>query len=537
MSPRLVRFAVVEAVVVLLLGLTVLTRGAAGSGPPGPTSATGSDHEGESGAPTRSADVREAREDRPRRPPDPGPAPAPVKPGDALGLVLHGTARDVGGEMLTGYRVTVTAAAEDARSFALATSASADRWALAGVPPGRYRLRCEKSGFATSEEDVELAEAPRLQRRDFVLEPSLDARVRVRFLDPDGVARTPPRMLEEFGWEFVANAVVATAGPLGERIPVDAQGEPRLTEVGRWRRSRDEDGDVAGEVTLSEPPPVWLSVQSRGVVLQSRRVEPGQQTVDFIVTPEAAAAANGAVRLRVVDRATRQPVTDVWVRVGTVSGPPGADGTVTRRLAPGDHAFLIWSDDGRFAQHAGAFHLERGQEIDLGTVALGAGKGCAVTVVDESGDGVDAHLVLSALDTGNARKPMVDRALGQARSDGAFELHAVAPGRQVLLAFTRGRESMGWVSCDGRDLPPELRVVMHPTAPVAIHNALAGDEWVHVSVRDSEGVPIWAEQVTAGSRRGPRLPVGRYRVDVVGQGTTRSYPLRVGPDGGSLEVP
>ncbi|MBZ0150286.1 MAG: carboxypeptidase-like regulatory domain-containing protein [Planctomycetes bacterium] len=427
---------------------------------------------------------------------------------------------------------------------------SRGRFAIAGLSPGRWQLRCESRGCRLLQLDVVLDHEP-VQRRDLALSRAVVLPVFVR-------TSQDRRLQTEIGklgiWQSLQ--VIATEQELRSDLAPTENSSVGDLGVGRHRRStdlnqrNDPNGDD-GVLELDRDPPVFASLLLRHVLLASQRIEPGQSELRFVVDVEAATAKLAKVRLRVVD-AAGQPVAKA--RIGLSSAQGGGahalttdDGTATlEHVLPGLCHFEVGAKDTE--NYASHLTLAPAAEIDLGDVVLHAASKLVGRVVDEHGQGVSCSLQWTALDLWQPPHPLQDRRNAAADGDGKFELWGTGAGRRYLVrAKTQGQRGergtrVGFAHLDASATPPAEppTIVLHEASMLQLRVREPGLTTFAVVVRDRDERPIEVRVIEPRWRESSvLLPEGEYVLDVYdGAGTRLSHrPLLVGTEPTTVELP
>lgn len=427
---------------------------------------------------------------------------------------------------------------------------SRGRFAIAGLSPGRWQLRCESRGCRLLQLDVVLDHEP-VQRRDLALSRAVVLPVFVR-------TSQDQRLQTEVGklgiWQSLQ--VIATERELRSDLAPTENSSVGDLGVGRHRRSadlnqrNDPNGDD-GVLELDRDPPVFASLLLRHVLLASQRIEPGQRELRFVVDLEAATAKLAKVRLRVVD-AAGQPVAKAGIELSTAQGggshkSTAADGTATlEHVLPGLCYFQIGaSKTENFASH---LTLAPGADLDLGDVVLRAAAHLQGRVVDENGQGVSCSLQWTALDLWQPPHPLQDRRNAAADGDGKFELWGTGAGRRYLVrAKTQGQRGalgtrVGFAHLDASATPAAEppTIVLHAATMLQLRVREPGLTTFAVVVRDRDERPIDVRVIEPRWRESSvLLPPGEYVLDVYdGAGTRLSHrPLLVGTEPATVAVP
>lgn len=525
---QLVKIATIEALVVLVLGIAVLTRSDEVVPSSQPDRAVGEDP-ATLGPPVESPEREVAESKTPASAPPVPLAAAPleiVTASDPLGLVLHGTVCDQDGTPLTSWVVDLSSTDPGSSLQQRALGSDSSTWSMSGIPPGDYRVRCQARGCQTVDEVVTLSSSPRVQRRDFRLLRSLA--ITVRF---DVPAEQRAALIHD------RHAVLATAEELPERIPILPGGNIPFSTLGSWRPNYAGVGGKvhAGQIELQRAPPLYLSVFLGPIRLQSRHLAEMCDEITFTIDEQQLRRAVGGLRLRLIDASTGLPVVNAFVKVDDLGTSPNAQGVVEiGTLAPGQRDLTVWTQN-RYAAVSRSIEIRGGERLDLGDIQLQASRSLRGTVVDESGQGVVAHVhVVSLRDP--AAPVMSSVPYAQSREDGGFDLAGVGDGAHLVRAVLANRERMGWAIAEN-GTPAELRIVMQPTFPVLLTGKLAPYGECRATVRTAMGQALQVERLMGSSPGRLRLPAGTYLLDVSRDGRDRRLSFTVTQHGATVEVP
>ena len=525
MARHLRRIAIFEAVLVFGLGIALLLRD--------------SDPEIHLGE-TRSSSPKFGATATPRRgdeaaphsnptPIESSPAEETVSTDDPVGLVVYGTVSEQGesDHNLSSYFVRCTRLdqKESGRKF---SNNRGQPFSFAGVAPGHYRLTCRSNGFIQWRRELELPATPRVQRIDIQLRRKIAIQVSI-------VTRAGDRSTDRH-W-FERHAFIATDSPPPDRIPVDDEGTPRIPLLGEWQPKLGQNlTGAAGEVLLSQSPPISISALIGPLVLQTVRVETGQREAKFTIDSNRLDEMTASLRVRFSDAKTGQPLSSAFVRIGQSGVSANRKGEYRlARMSPGTYDVAVFTK-GTHEYFTRAIELKAGDNIDLGTIALKAGAKCTGQIVDASGKGAKAYVIGYSLEGGNPRWPLVRGPATGTAPDGTFALKGCRSGRNLIRAVARNPDREAYVVLP--DIPPSSppQLTLKPTIPVRIDSGVLADGQITIVFRTAAGDPIHCQRIESTTKHGPRLLPGVYDVDIFGPNGRRQVRLTVEKDSPTLEV-
>ncbi|MEM9380990.1 MAG: sigma-70 family RNA polymerase sigma factor [Planctomycetota bacterium] len=400
-----------------------------------------------------------------------------------FGLIGHGRITDEAGEPLERARVRLVASPLDSRS---ATSDALGGWSAMELAPGEYEMTVSSPGSLAVRERVTIPEG-RAWHRDVTLARAMT--LPVRFETPEGETVRPL-----FGARENLLGVAVTSAPPPPKMAVTGRIVIR-SECGRFdsRSERatppDLDARYHGVLHLTAAPPLHVSLVYRNTVLETRVISGGEEDLVFEIPPLA--ESGGSVRVRVVDRATGAPITE---GVG-LRHPSG--GVVVRSRVEGDSVLFEHVPPGAMEVERAMGEYEAlqrgvevlpGQEVDVGTLAIGRAEEFRVRVVDADGKPVDA--APSAVRPDLAAGPLdLDLRVGGSRGpDGTTEVTWLAPGRTLVRAGGRDGLARVGVEVDTREVK-EVELVVPKGVRVALDGAelAPGDA---ILVLDARGAQV-----------------------------------------------
>jgi hypothetical protein len=383
-----------------------------------------------------------------------------------------------------------------------------------GLAPGRWWLLAGSMGWITQERKLDLGESVPNARVDFRLVPMTS--VKVKLLAPDGRPYWEAAKPLKLGRLALTMAAVATLEPPGERFDQVIGSLNNRFGVGSMRWDGQGSVHLPAEywclVELYAPPPLYLSVVLYHDVIETRRLEPGQEELSFTLDPASIVGRLGAVEFTLVDPATAAsvPGAAVMLSVKGGSGPSfqsDAGGRVHMESVPaGLHDLRIQAPD-------------RATAVPIRGRAVGA-----------DGNGLEAEIRICAVP--EPGEPPVFGNFGySSKPDGTIEIVDLAPGRWLLQIKdkVRGRlqgnaaEQMApHVVVDTRAGPVEDLLVQLEQVAFAVVT-WQGDDFEGLRLRflDRDGLMRQSSGIYGTAPMRVALFPGDWRVVVVdAQGTT-----------------
>src|SRR5262245_47020100 len=313
----------------------------------------------------------------PSSPADAPPPPVePLRPGpDArLGLLVFGVVDDASGAPAHVQGERIRFVPDDGPVLDARIDASG-RYALPGLHSGTWTVATECEGYRPTQATLVLDGAQLATRFDILVQAAL--RLVVLAETPDGlpledVLREP---YAAHGEAFALRlGAIATAAPPDALLP-DPGRVWNNFGVGRFHDRNDAFGlrapDIAsrpaalGWLDVRAPLPVFVSLILAGVVLETQRVEPGQEEVLFRLEATDVTPRLAAMTARFVDAFTLEPLQGVEFSLNMAE--------LDHRTQPSDAAGLVHAEGlvpGRTSLEA---QREGYEMVDL-TVTLAAGR-------------------------------------------------------------------------------------------------------------------------------------------------------------------
>ena len=431
---------------------------------------------------------------------------------------------------------------------------------VADLPAARYRVAVRAEGYRHREQTLDLtADENYTTARDSRGAPTRVYEHRLTLWPADWIAvivETPdgrpfPVLADELGLEPRRIFV----GAFEARTRPDPPGEGAWSEVvdsapARFRPAPGYQGwqlpgSCIGSLQVTEPPPFWVGLGVHGVPVGWELVQPRQTEVRFRLDAAALESRFATLTLRVVDAATERALPDarVTLRADTSAHRradlhdvvPDSEGRVTiGRIVPGLYELSV--------VHGEAIHQDRprlvpGKTLDLGTVAIGAGRGFTVQAVREDGSTVEAWVEIGPYRQGenvhDLYPPMLSR---HTDHDGACPL-PTPTAASIVRATVMGRRSYPTGERSENTLvEPEalptgaLRLVVHD--PCDVQFETKSPHAVRIEVLDELELVIESLPLSADETPGAGLIPGTYRartVDAAG-GVLAEVPFEVAED-------
>ena len=396
------------------------------------------------------------------------PATTPATPPapDPVGHIVWGYVLDDQGQPLDppGFVRFVDELGRDQGAPADAEGA----YSMSGLSAGRWYVSASQLDRQRQQAVLDLgAEAPR-HRLDFLLArgPSL----KIKLLTPDGQDFwNAEHGLAQGLWMMQLIPIATLEPPIG-RFEEVRGGVNNTFGVGSWRFNGQPGVQMPepywGLLRLNATPPLHVSLVLYHDVLETQRVEPGQDEVTFVLDPQTISAHLGGVELTLVDGATGAPLSGARVMLWGKgqSGPSQATDAAGHARFDGQSPGLydLYVQAQGKAELRREVDIPRGRVRDLGTIALPEPTPIRGLVVDAAGNGVQVEIRLSALPAAGELPDFGNRHFAS-NADGSFEIPAPGPG--VWLLQVKDRQD-GRRQGNAAELMAENLVVDTRTGPV-----------------------------------------------------------------------
>jgi hypothetical protein len=307
----------------------------------------------------------------------------------------------------------------------------AGSFSVPGLHPGSWWLYAGAKGYQTLVAVLDLDLAQPVLRRDFVLHLDGRSRVRIRAQDLTGApwasSLEPAPGLSDL-------TVVATREPLDPLSPRRVALARRFG-LGTFEALRGKrDDDALGVLTLSEPPPLFVSLVLGDAVIDTLPLEPDEDELLFVTPPQLFRDALASVRWRLVDAKSGDVLSQAQcsVHAGFVVPclTPGEDGWFQlERLAP--RTIWIRSRLQSYASLDLEVALEPGRTTDLGSIPLEPETWIRGRVVGPDGEPASAMIQIRRTD--QADRP-VEGDVQWAVSEGRLWINGLERAEYLLVA-------------------------------------------------------------------------------------------------------
>jgi RNA polymerase sigma-70 factor (ECF subfamily) len=473
-----------------------------------------------------------------RRAMEPSSAASAADP--AIGFVVLGAIRAPDGSPPADARVELR---DEWGELADAPIGGRSSYAISGLHSGRWSFSLRDCpGFFLRMQPIQLGGEP-MVRADLELQGA--ARIAIRLVTPSG--EQPESRFKDDAWRgvYVPRVdVVATREPL----PVEVSGH----ELARLRcgtyTSADQAGSAGrpqvpegfnGVLELDQPPPAHASAMLRGRVLASAPIDEQARELVLLIDLDRMQAMLGALRFRLLDARTGEPIAQVGVQLYERSPGDWANPVITKldqgrferlRLPSGDYQLQLRVPG--FEHPVRTIRIEPGRTTDLGDILLAEGSAVRGRVVDETGKGISVGLAWSPLDAGD--DPTYVAHLGmRSNNNGGFAL-AELPTHGVLLRVSDSEWALDPVPIRA---PPGaiqegFELMARRGTEVTLRQRLASDAEVGLLLRRADGTAIWSVHDLQPATHAMRLVAGTYTLEARRNGrplATRAFEVASEP--------
>ncbi len=441
----------------------------------------------------------------------PEPIVANTKP-----FLLFGRVLDVQKKPVKSARISLT----DDRNESVRSQDSPEGWySFTALAPALYDARIEGDGGAPLTLQLDLRSATGDTRRDFTLGEI--SYVQVRFLHPDGTPWPARQLAHGFEREHEI-CVVATVQAPGKTLgPSTWANEYAHYGVGNYHsESRDGFGRVdhlgagsSGVLDVYGPRPVFASLCQAEHVLETKRVEPNTQTLDFVLTDDFVHALAASATALVLDERSGTPAAGVRVELtpswmGGPSSQSDAQGVVefhdlatgTLELALGS----IWR----------SVRIDPGQTHDLGSLPWLPERRLRAKILDAEGHPTAADIHCTLDDPGLGREWCAVRLFGQADANCVFDFPEGPGFATTIVASCKTPTLQAGAARLPRGEGQVAEVRLRPARKIGLRVKSALGGHFDVRITDADGI-TWAEAGTVWSLV---LPDGSYDLAVTEAG-------------------
>jgi len=402
-------------------------------------------------------------------------------------------------------------------------------YSITGLALGSYWISALAEGYRETAERIELLPETPVLRKDFILSSALLLRIRLTTPQGGDLFDALHALQAPYGASFLLP--VATLENPGARFTEEIGSRNEHYGVGNFwdygpRFSALPPG-YFGILTVAVDPPVWVSLLHHQLVLESQRVEPGQEEVTFVVAAEDLVANLASVHLQVVEADTGLPLPDVVVGFtgGNMEGRgfrTDAEGKLAvDACKPGRFGLRIQSTG--YAKHRSTIDVAPGAVTDLGTIALEAELTVAGLVFDAENRPRAQEFTLGLVDAADGSIQWTRDETFKSQSDGSFRIHGLARREYAIRSSNQADLNLPaatgviWVSgivpCDLRSGSlSALDIRLRPAAQLVLQVAGGLGDRLRFRVLDASGRDLVASRFYGSHPRPLLLPAGDYRV-------------------------
>lgn len=277
---------------------------------------------------------------------------------------------------------------------------------LDGLVPGSPEIRVELPGYWHDGTRVEVVAGQAREEDLIVFSPNYVSLV-VETADGAGIET----LAENF--QMSREELIASSFSVSASNPAAPLREPyrlRLLEI-TDSTARGLPAHSVGLLRFHPPPPCVLELRFCGLIVGTQSVPHGSRCVRFVLDEALVAACFARVRVRIISSESGAPLTDALASLYDAIAArqradlqelwPDAQGLIVfERVLPGDHEFVALRED--LSAFQSRVHVERGEDLDLGSVSLDCGPALAVRVVGEKGEPVRAVVDLLFVEPGRS---------------------------------------------------------------------------------------------------------------------------------------
>lgn len=449
---------------------------------------------------------------------------------DSVGVLLYGCITDEQGNPVERALLSIRQHGKHRGAY---QTQARGTYSLADLLPGEAELLVRTPGFRNLTATLQLDAST--QRHDLVLQRAVVLQV---------IARTPTgeplvEAMQAAGMDPVIRLhVIATHEPVTSL----ADGALHIG-VGHFRHARwlgqvQIEGlaaEVLGLLQIDGQLPLHVTLVLGSTVLASQVAQQGQERVEFSLAAQTVVGQLASVRLQLVAASTGRPLAAMRVEGPGVKVTDAEGVAEFTGVIPGQHR-LEMLQAGYELDHL--VDLEPGQHLDLGRVGLHELQEVTGVVLDPNGRPVRATISWDDLDGHGFVQSLRDDRSAGSDEQGRWQLR-LAPHRYALHARTNSGEQQAHLLLDlARGVPEEISLQLQPTVPVELVKEFAASRSYLLSVRTTDGVPVFGRQVRASFAESIQLPAGDYVVDVhEGRVPVRSFALTVGGAKTRIRIP
>jgi hypothetical protein len=295
----------------------------------------------------------------------------------------------------------------------------------------------------------------------------------------------------------------------------------------RWNPSESYNTIDGTILYLEQEPPAYVSVVCYQHVIATKRVDPGESQIEFVVDRNAAAIQPGSIRMRFVDADTHADLDLKHVQLQSVTGSrmlaKEDDAYRCAHLCPGMYQIRLMSRG--YDSLCRYIRVEPRRETDLGDVEVPREQWISGTVVDDQGAPCKIGFRWDAYDCEKGAAPdMRSVFVVASESDGKFRIGGLSRGtylvRTTILPARLDGDKNKWAEwCKVIDTsagPVEnVRVQLARGVPLIVH-AASPDDWrsVQFKIVDETGLAVRSSKLWGDAPWPILLAPGRYTVEV-----------------------
>jgi hypothetical protein len=450
--------------------------------------------------------------------PSSSPSPRPLR---KIGALIYGVALDENDNPAEDVHANIVVAREGTPQFKVISIQRDGSFTIAGVSPGRWKLRAKAEGMRPIEQVLTIKPDEEFRRHDFMWQRAV--KIPVRVLTPDG---TPfvDALVKRPGELWGNLSAVATTERPGGDLPPTQWRRHRYFGVGEFSSRGQSDAPVdvkAGTIGYldlgTQEPPVFVSLVMRSAVLATKLVAAEGEEVVFTLSLEDLWDDVGFFRGQIVDGRTGEPLPGAFVNHGdrnaTLKKSPVDEGGrfLSVPIAPGLVRVMISAKG--FGIHREMILLKPGETFDLGSVALFPSTSISGRVVNAKGEGVKARLKWSRPESGDLSRRS-DGWFGTFTQDGGhFEITRLLPG-PVFLSARVEDEGRVWTTLNlGAEGVRDVRLQLSADiSTLRLSPTFGAREMRRVEIREAEGRILKSYEQIGTWVIDERLPFGRYSV-------------------------
>jgi hypothetical protein len=403
-------------------------------------------------------------------------------------------------------------------------------FAFNALPYGEYWVSASADGYHESTDVIELLPAHAQIQKDFTLQSAPILKIRVD--TPEGASLFDALHKDE---SFKVHAVlvpVATKEPPGKWFNEVVGSLNNSFGIGQfWEygpRAEKLPKGYMGILMLDRELPAFVSLVNYHRVLQTRKVEPGEDEVRFVVSLDDLLASMSRIQLQVLDAGTQGPIPGAHALLegGTYfDGGQASDASgniVFEAREPGEFDLHVSAKD--HEEYTTHILADSGTTTDLGQILLEKEIALAAKVVDATGAPRSERFSMGVLDPATRTLMMERQQSYQSTGEGILELKRL--GRRIYVVRTanhdalndRGKDETKWVSGDvvidlrSGTAPANLIIRLVPATPVTLSVQGEPADGLRFRVTDEHGLDLVSSRFYGNAPRPLSLPQGAYKV-------------------------